>query len=1059
MYSAFDPEMDRQVAIKVLLGGSSSGVRRARFLREIRALAKLEHPNVMRIYDAGERDGVPWFVMPLISTGTLQDRLDRDGEMLSVSETIELGFQLCAALSAAHALGVLHRDVKPDNVLATAEGAVLTDFGLAWDAEQTRLSKTGLFLGSPGYWAPEQAAGRTTVIGPHTDVYGLGATLYAALVGRPPFESESLITSLAAIESAPPEPLSRIRQDVPRWLDRVILKCLEKSPADRYPDVTAVGAALREQGRSGPKSRRRVETRVWIGLGVGVVAVGLGLVALPAERSPPMPPREESGPPQKTRIAERQPEHVRPRPVVPASSPVQIALECPAYTRTSEVVLRGSVSNEPGLLWLTINGDEPRQLPLAQGKYETTVRLPRPARYTIEVFTRSPERVSAERQVVWDSTPPRVELVGLNVRQGHLVFRSSRVVLRGRCWDEGSGIQVLYFNDQEVGVGATGEFRGELQPANELRVEAVDRAGNPYRKTYPCVWDGSNPVVHLEATESDSAGLTTVKGRVEDTHPPEHVNLHWGDRTEQVSLGADGSFTRALQLTAPQTRIWAECVDRSGLSGQSRVLTLTRPQILALELKPPFSGGAAWFHVDQPTLLLRGSLDQDGCELEVALNETPLALQRTGKRFKAKVELPPAGPNALVRIRARKAGFQPLTVSFRVVLQRKRWWADPSNRQLEYAKATHWSVWWQHPRAPGLRFVLVPPGRFTMGKRRVPWARSGVTPHTVQLTRLFYLSDTEVSRGDYERLIKKPVYRSTPYSTRYLQLSGKKKPSAALQAQLPAMNMSLERAELFFQRLNRGDPDWHYRLPTEAEWEYACRAGTETDYFWGDDPAGSAPYCNGLDLEDVETVRNRRGKIHGVVPGDVPFPRSNGLLGLATVRPRPPAGFRPNPWGFFHMLGNVSEYVYGCDPYNSPEVRKNPRRSKNLHRSCAYRGGGFLMGQKRCHPSYRGTLKVTRQGTYRHQVGFRVVAYPRLPQATLRPVRWRKGDSWYVSGRLNKKRCQVVFLVNQRETRRLTSHDVFFSSLVSAQVGDTLTVRVEDTNGWSGKPVSTTLKH
>ena len=163
VYLGRHPRLGYDVAIKVLRAGrAASDDQKRRFRREVAALAKLEHPNLVRVLESGEQEGVPWFAMRRVEGTNLEDRLHRGGP-LPLAAVVELGKQLCSALSAAHAVGILHRDLKPDNVICTPTGQfVITDFGLAKDLEvqeSVRLSRTGLRQGTPRYWSPEQAAG------------------------------------------------------------------------------------------------------------------------------------------------------------------------------------------------------------------------------------------------------------------------------------------------------------------------------------------------------------------------------------------------------------------------------------------------------------------------------------------------------------------------------------------------------------------------------------------------------------------------------------------------------------------------------------------------------------------------------------------------------------------------------------------------------------------------------------------------------------------------------------------------------------------------------------
>jgi len=243
VYRAHDPQLGRDVAVKLLLDDSPT--RRKRFQVEARAISRLEHPNVIPIHEVGESpDGQPYLVMKLLSGGTLEDRLEADGPRPphEAARTIQL---LAQALHYAHDHMILHRDVKPANVLLGEDGApVLTDFGLAKliDSEASGATRSGVMLGTPSYMPPEQATGK--FVDWRADVYALGATLYALLTGEPPFTAETTIELMVQIAAREPARPSSLRTGLPFELDTICLKCLEKDPADRYPSAYALALDL-----------------------------------------------------------------------------------------------------------------------------------------------------------------------------------------------------------------------------------------------------------------------------------------------------------------------------------------------------------------------------------------------------------------------------------------------------------------------------------------------------------------------------------------------------------------------------------------------------------------------------------------------------------------------------------------------------------------------------------------------------------------------------------------------------------------------------------------------
>ncbi len=247
--------LDREVALKVLRAGAlATDEERERFVIEARAAARLRHPNVVGVHDVGEDgQGRLWLAMDLIDGPSLADRVDSDGP-LEPREAARLVAKLARALAYAHARGVIHRDVKPANVLLAADGEpLLADFGLARagdaDGETAndaagRLTRPGQVLGTPSFMAPEQAAGEPAAVDGRADVWAAGATLYHALTGRPPFVGPSLPAILAAVRDRDPPRPTLLRPGLDPALEAVCLLCLEKAPGDRYRTAAALARDL-----------------------------------------------------------------------------------------------------------------------------------------------------------------------------------------------------------------------------------------------------------------------------------------------------------------------------------------------------------------------------------------------------------------------------------------------------------------------------------------------------------------------------------------------------------------------------------------------------------------------------------------------------------------------------------------------------------------------------------------------------------------------------------------------------------------------------------------------
>ena len=242
----FQKELHRYVAVKVLAPHlATSGAARRRFAREAQATAAIVNPHVMAIHSVNANAKLPYLVMPFVACESLQQRLDQHGP-LDVKDVLRIGMQAALGLAAAHAQGLVHRDVKPANILleTNVDRVMLTDFGLARAVDDATLTRTGIIAGTPQYMSPEQANG--DAVDHRSDLFSLGSVLYAMCTARPPFRAETTFGVLRRIRETAPRPIREINADIPAWLDHVVMKLLSKEAASRIATATEVASLLEQ---------------------------------------------------------------------------------------------------------------------------------------------------------------------------------------------------------------------------------------------------------------------------------------------------------------------------------------------------------------------------------------------------------------------------------------------------------------------------------------------------------------------------------------------------------------------------------------------------------------------------------------------------------------------------------------------------------------------------------------------------------------------------------------------------------------------------------------------
>jgi tetratricopeptide (TPR) repeat protein/tRNA A-37 threonylcarbamoyl transferase component Bud32 len=298
VYKARQVKLNRVVALKMVLAGAHAGaLQLARFFTEAEAVARLQHPNIVQIYEVGEHEGLPFFSLEYADGGSLSAKID--GKPQPPREAARTVEQLAQAMAAAHAHNIIHRDLKPANVLLNSDGLPkITDFGLAKRLEEdSSQTKSGTLMGTPSYMPPEQARGESRHIGPLADLYSLGAVLYELITGRPPFRGTTMMETLEQVRKQEPVPPTRLQPKCPRDLETITLKCLQKEPQKRYASCQALADDLHSFLTGMPIKARPVGAveRAWrwcrrnpriaalssaVGVLVATVIVALAIVAV-----------------------------------------------------------------------------------------------------------------------------------------------------------------------------------------------------------------------------------------------------------------------------------------------------------------------------------------------------------------------------------------------------------------------------------------------------------------------------------------------------------------------------------------------------------------------------------------------------------------------------------------------------------------------------------------------------------------------------------------------------------------------------------------------------------
>ncbi len=1006
VYRAYDDKLGRVVALKVVLVEPDE-TSRERFRREARAAARLRHEHILTVYEYGEEHGRPYFVMEFLEGDTLGPWVLASEPL--IPDVVGAIRDIAHALAYAHDEGVIHRDVKPGNILiAPGPRSYLMDFGLAQDSQGGHsLTTTGRVMGTPRYMAPEQIDEAIDQVGAATDIYALGAVLYEALTLAPVFQARSNAALFKKILFDDPEAPRSHNPHIPETLERIVLRSLQKQVADRHESAAALADDLTAflEGRN--------------------PFAGAGSPPAPARE--PAPPLPSTAPPAPLASLAPRAEAVLPPRVAGSaladqeSSAVELVEELEPRRRTTTsrraarvvrrttsrrlATARASSGEHPGISeglgaltangpirWVAAAGVVGLILfaVLGRGSTPATVEMTSPGdgqlfgrraiAATGRVTAGSPEELwvggirtavdaegrfsqaldlaDGEHEILVEerlgAAPAAKIRVTVDTAAPELAITSPAdgTLVAGKTVRVEATVSDRNLEAAGVRGGATATpTRGKLgvevplpdtDGDHAIELWARDRAGHETSARVTVRVDRTAPVLEVDAprrgetlTRKDSID---VVGRVSDPSGVARLAIDG----KEIEADEDGEFRRRVPLADGKNEVSIFAADAAG--NESRIVATVVRDARAPEIVFDHLPG----YVEGPAVVVVVRVDADVASVEI----NGVAAERRGETFRAEVPLTP-GENRVVAL-ARDAAGNSGRIAATVVFEESKpdggitgppgtWWG-PIPKQLAAAKKSGRAIWFEN--ALGMRFVVIPPGRFRMGTP----GRVEERAHTVTLTRTFWIGAFEVSNAQFRE------FRGDHDSGKYFRLSLDGDDQ-------PATQVSWDDAVAFCRWLTKRDARWRYRLPTEAEWEYVVRAGTDATYPWGDATQEATLFANVADeATKAELADSGRWTLQ-CFPGDDRHRTSAPGDG----------GFSPSSLGVYHMIGNVWEWCADLHgPYPVGEVTDPKGADESTDR--VLRGGCWRSTPREARCAFRYQAEPDQ---FEDTFGFRVVAVPK----------------------------------------------------------------------------------
>ncbi len=1021
VYKARQPGLKRLVALKMILAGGHAGAgERGRFRGEAEAVARLQHPNIVQVYEVGERDGCPFLSLEYVDGGSLAARLDGTPQRpQAAARTVET---LARAIHYAHQRGIVHRDLKPANILLTADGAPkISDFGLAKQLDTgSGQTQSGAVLGTPSYMAPEQAEGRLKEVGPASDVYALGAVLYELLTGRPPFKGATVIDTLQQVRAQEAVPPRRLQPGVPRDLETVCLKCLRKEPEKRYASAEALADDLSRFLEDKPVVARPAGAaeRAWrwcrrnpapAGLAAAVALALVGGAAVSAffavrahhnaRRADEKADLAEAN----ARQAEANAEQAR-RLAAFAGRQRDLALDS---FNTLLLEVQDNLRDSPQMRRLKdrlvesalkglgrLSEGAPEEFGADRGLAEARLRLAG-SFFKLGNLTAAAKEYEAARAALAavararpDDRQARLLWVETTTQLGTLRSQDDQAAARRLAAEALEAAEALH-RDAPADAAGLRALAGACQLLSGLHLEAGEH-GEAARQARRALELTEGLAKAAPGDADRQFDLAEAHRRLGEAHArggdarAARAEYETAVRLARAASAGNGADLRGKFQVAVFLASLAEATEKLGdvpaaLAAYKQAYDLeqevaaaapftallqvavaaTSAKLSALYLKS--DKGMARQHIVQALWFLRKGTAEDpqsqayrtalrdayrqAAEISLAWDGKVAARNHYRQALALTGRLAGDGPATPERQREvlalhRKLGDLSLGLGHRSAAREHFGRALALARKLpagaEAGTAAEAEKLLARAQGPDERFransvgmdlVLVPAGKFQMGGEEPPEAvakqfnepaslfRPEHPRHEVALPRRFWLGATEVTRGQFRAFAEATGYKTdaekdgrgigtfnpTPGGGGRVWDDWRVQGNLYITDDHPVIGVSWNDAVAFCAWLSQKEGK-KYRLPTEAEWEYACRAGTTTRFWTGDDPDS---LLRGGNVPDETFGEANQGKIlYRMVKG------RDGFSGLAPV-----GEFAANPFGLYDTHGNVWEWCQdGWDP-------------------------------------------------------------------------------------------------------------------------------------------------